>query len=167
MRKKLLAALIFQIILAVAVLLSPYGITKLIEKFGTEDVFTVTEARLYDYSFDEDERNYQLDMSVVPDGKIEIRHEISGTDANGNYFGYNLSSGSGSGFCIYRFKDKTALKKFASAFDNSVYYSDALNSFVKSNDITVEIKHFYKYITVEGVYVNGEELEKYTLEKGF
>ena len=47
MRKKLLAALVFQIVLALAVLLSPLGLTQIVEKFGTEAEFKATTAYLF------------------------------------------------------------------------------------------------------------------------
>ena len=170
MRKKLFAALAVQLALALAVLLSPFGITQLIERCGSEAEFSVTEAHLYKYYSEDDEQSYHLDLNLKPAGGVEINRRISGTDSNGNYFSYEDSGYANPGYCTYRFRNEEALQAFAAVFDsdnNYYYYQDTLKEFVKDNSVTVRIRYFYRYIIVEGVYVNGEDIENYILEKGF
>ncbi|MBR4765537.1 MAG: hypothetical protein IK085_02100 [Clostridia bacterium] len=169
MHKKLFAALAIQLALALAVLLSPFGITQLVEKYGSESEFSVTEAHLYNYYIDE-ERCYQLDLNLKPVDGVEINRRISGTDPNGNYFSYEDSGYENPGYCTYRFKSEEAQQAFAADFDSdnySYFFHDALKDFVRDNNVTVRIRYFYRYVIVEGVYVNGENIENYNLEKGF
>ena len=167
MRKKLFAALALQLALTLAVLLSPFGITQLVEKHGSEAEFRVTEAHLYKYYNEDDERLYQLDLNLEPLEEVEINRRISGTDDNGNYFSYEDSGYANPGFCTYRFRSEKAQREFAAAFDNdnNYYYSDPLKYFVKDNTVTVRIRYFYRYVVVEGVYVNGEDIEAFSVEK--
>ena len=165
MRKKLLAALVFQIVLALAVLLSPLGLTQIVEKFGTEAEFKATTAYLFNYSYDEDEPSYQLDMRVAPVDASRLKRSVSATDADGNYISYDFSSRDG--WVTYRFKGKESQLAFAAEYDGVFSAPDALETFIKTNDVTVEIRCFYRYAVVEGVYVNGVELENFALEKGY
>ena len=169
MRKKLFAALALQLALALAVLLSPFGITQFIEKYGSEAEFVAAEAHLYNYYVNE-ERCYQLDLNLKPVDGVEINRRISGTDADGNYFSYEDYGYANPGYCTYRFRSKEAQQAFAAAFDNenyNYYFHDALKDFVRDNNVTVRIRYFYRYVIVEGVYVNGEDIENFIPEKGF
>ena len=168
MRKKLFAALTLQLALALAVLLSPFGITQLVERYGKEAEFAVTEAHFYNYYNENDERSYQLDLNLKPVDGVEINRRLSGTDSDGNYFSYEDSGYANPGYCTYRFKNEEAQQAFAAAFDSDNYYyfyHDALKDFVSENNITVKIRYFYRYVKVDGVFVNGEDIENYTLEK--
>ena len=170
MRKKLFIALAFQIILAVAVLLSPLGITELVDRYGSEAEFRVTEAYLNSYYSDYDDDSapsYQLDMSVVPLEGVKISRRISNSDSSGNSFGYEKTSYSDRGWCSYRFKDAEAQQKFAEFFDGGGDNYGSLKKVIKENNVTVKIRYFRNYVTVLGVYINGEDIEEFTLQKGF
>ena len=170
MRKKLFAALTVQLVLALAVLLSPFGITQLVEKYGSEAEFRATAAHFYNYYSDDDEPRRQLDLNLEPLEEVEINRRISGTDADGNYFSYEDYGYANPGYCTYRFRSKEVQQAFAAAFDSenyNYYFHDALKDFVRDNNVTVRIRYFYRYVIVEGVYVNGEDIENFIPEKGF
>ena len=170
MRKKLLVALAFQIVLTLVVLLSPLGITELVDRYGSEAEFRVTEAYCSEYYDDYDDDStlsYQLDMTVVPLEGVRIDRKISNSDSNGNSFGYEKTSYSDRGWCNYRFKDAEAQQRFAEFFGSRGDNYGALKRVVKENNVTVKIRYFRNYVTVLGVYINGEDIEEYTLQKGF
>lgn len=160
MIKKMIAAFLVQIIAVCVIIAVPSRQKTMVEKMGETVELNATEVYAYGSVNDADDTTgYVFEALVSYDNPGNLK---AYKDFDGDVSLYrNANTGECTGWCHYRIKDIETGQYMFSFLTSDYRGTNVQSVFLKEHTVTAKMKMFGNRIILEGIYIDGIQLEEY------
>lgn len=167
MRKKMIVAGVFQILLALLIAASGSIQTAALERYGRKITIPVTSGYIADYYVNDENQTqtkYQmiLDTGNIFNNRSSLQYLKSIGERSSIIYRESSTNRYG-GTCFYVFENDEIGESVFYYFESETYFSDRspFNMFIKNHEITAQITVMSNMVSFDGIYIDGIPVEEF------